>query len=262
MSEGSIGTFFRNYDANQDAPEGKEKFWEIESNEFKKALKNLMYEKFTKFGALRIAFLFREKHTTSKGRIIYGSCEKVSDKNKVLNNKDYIIILSWDVWERLNYKQREALIYHELSHINIDDEDNNLNTVGHDLEFFRKEYKLYGAWNIDLELLEKDLKQLDLFQKINLSDDEVDNDNDDGAIDENLFVTLDEGKFIKLKEDFGDYKRGTIFKITFIDDDKIFIREENNDEEEVLQGDGEAFEASKDMVNEMFDKQAKVEYHS
>ena len=265
-----IGSFFKHYDHLLDAPGDDEKFWKAESAEFMDCIDNLLYACFTSYKIFRITYLFRDKHTTSKGKVCYGTCEKVSDKNKVLQNIDYVITLAWDVWEKLNYKQREALIFHELSHIDYND-NGTPTTAGHDLEFFRNEYRYYGAWNVDLELLENDLRQLDFFNSIKTGqvkitvpdDDENDNNDDDKVLElvsddapiDNtpLFVSLVEGESIVLTGELDGYRFGTVFTVTDKGETNLFMREEIDTDNDEFQGSGEAFPASDELINEMFE---------
>tara|TARA_R110000823_G_scaffold231418_1_gene358121 strand:+ start:839 stop:1159 length:321 start_codon:yes stop_codon:yes gene_type:complete len=46
-----------------------------------------------------------------------GKCQLIPAIFKMLTGLDYIIYVNADGWDSLNYKQKEALIFHELEHI-------------------------------------------------------------------------------------------------------------------------------------------------
>ena len=66
---------------------------------------------------------------------------------------DYLIVIGQDAWDALSANQREALMYHELSHfVGWDDETETWTLRGHDIEVFAKEIERYGAWRGDLRV--------------------------------------------------------------------------------------------------------------
>jgi hypothetical protein len=107
---------------------------------------------------VRIGYLMREKHGTTKGKVVMGNCQKQSAKQKLLNVFDFIITLSADVWAELEPEQREALLLHELKHVGVkpdpDDQDSDVFFLRpHDTEEFRDVIHVYGLWQPDLEEL-------------------------------------------------------------------------------------------------------------
>ena len=99
----------------------------------------------------RIDYLMRNKKSwTSKGRTVFGKLKKPTGLVRWYSNADFVVLLNWEVWERLNPMQRIALIYHELRHAEID--EGAASTRGHDFEGFFDELELFGTrtyeeWN-------------------------------------------------------------------------------------------------------------------
>jgi len=157
---------FALYDPQADNPPVKDdKFWKPESEEFHSAVAQLIQKDFSFIDHLNIVFLFRDKHGTHCGNAVWGHCQKQSDKQKELHGFDVAIVIAWDIWSVIDNIKREALIYHELSHIGIDPETDNVTMQAHDLEFFRGEFRKYGAWSTELEGLVNDLQQMELFKR-------------------------------------------------------------------------------------------------
>lgn len=109
----------------------------------------------------KIDYLWREKGGTSAGNLVLGKCVKVSGLARYFSGgSDYVVWLAADHARalRLNKWQLEALLYHELSHIDLDDDDETgeptaVRTRGHDAEIFYDELAYYGVWRRSLEPL-------------------------------------------------------------------------------------------------------------
>jgi predicted metallopeptidase len=104
----------------------------------------------------RFTFLFRNNGWDSKGRTILGQVRKVSEIDNAimcsevgLEDIDIVMILNGDKWKDLSTMQREALIAHELCHVEIADKGYGL--VPHDVEEFARVVKRYGLWKNDLQ---------------------------------------------------------------------------------------------------------------
>lgn len=63
---------------------------------------------------------------------------------------DYIIWFALDAWAVINDADREALVYHELTHAGTD-EQGKPQLKPHDAAVFTTEVKLYGAWWSDAQ---------------------------------------------------------------------------------------------------------------
>ena len=87
------------------------------------------------------------------------------------SDPDFIILLDAVYWAQATQREREILVYHELSHIaHAEDKDGepkyNEDTgrpvyriVGHDVEEFSAVARRYGAWNADLQQFAQALKE-------------------------------------------------------------------------------------------------------
>lgn len=106
---------------------------------------------FNRLRTTHIHYLFRFAETWEKnGKTIFGQMKKPSGLLKEYAGCDFIVLLNWHVWLRLNPMQRVALVYHELSHGT--EEDGKPQIRPHDFEGFFHELALfgtrtYGDWN-------------------------------------------------------------------------------------------------------------------
>lgn len=79
-----------------------------------------------------------------------GKCSLATGKWKYLIDKEFVIEVWGKWWEQASDKQKEALLFHELSHIGFkdsDDGDVKWNIKDHDVEEFNEVVKRYGDWN-------------------------------------------------------------------------------------------------------------------
>jgi hypothetical protein len=95
-----------------------------------------------------------------------GKCQLVPAIFKLLTGLDYIIYVNADGWNGLNYKQKEALIFHELEHIGWkpnakDPEFGKWATRRHDMEEFNSVVQRYGRWLEDVTMFDNSLKSFD-----------------------------------------------------------------------------------------------------
>lgn len=67
----------------------------------------------------RIGFLFRDEAPVKDGRITLGAAKKVGDEVKPYVNYDFLIWAAGDYWPRLDEKQKQALVDHELCHCGL-----------------------------------------------------------------------------------------------------------------------------------------------
>ena len=98
------------------------------------------------------------------GQLILGKAKKASDLDRELHGYDFVILLNWNVWNRVDWteEQMRALIDHELCHctVALDKNDNpREDTQGrpvwrmrkHDIEEFREVVDRHGLWKQDLQ---------------------------------------------------------------------------------------------------------------
>lgn len=99
-----------------------------------------------------IAILMRTKPTTSKGKVVMGHAEKVSEKWKALVKVDFdfLIWLDDETWGESDEQRRRAILDHELCHCKYDPGTGKTSLRGHDIEEFGEIVERYGAWKADL----------------------------------------------------------------------------------------------------------------
>lgn len=103
-----------------------------------------------------ICYMFRSEHQKAGGKVVLGKCSKQSDKLKILHGFDFIIEFAHDIWQQLTDIQRQALILHELKHIEITESKEGelkLRVAKHDLEEFRDVVEIFGLYTQDLQAM-------------------------------------------------------------------------------------------------------------
>ena len=101
----------------------------------------------------QIRYFWRRKTGVSKGRVKIGYCKRASDLLGHFTGCDFIIWLSATTARdgKFTDRQVEAAIFHQLCHIETDDEGNFI-SARHDFEGFAAEVRQYGTWTEDLKL--------------------------------------------------------------------------------------------------------------
>jgi hypothetical protein len=130
----------------------------------------------------RIALAWRKAlKPDADGKLILGRAKKASDLDREIAPYDFVIILNKEFWTdaRTKEEQRTALMDHELSHCEVELDDNGEPKVDekdricyrirkHDIEEFRGVVERNGIYKRDLELFAKTLRgripQADLFE--------------------------------------------------------------------------------------------------
>ncbi len=85
----------------------------------------------------------------SKGRTVFGECERVADKNKWAIPADFLIVVYEPNCEGMDDEHLRRLLFHELLHVGVgEDKDGNevYSIVPHDMEDFRK---CVDRWGVD-----------------------------------------------------------------------------------------------------------------
>jgi hypothetical protein len=96
----------------------------------------------------RIKYLFCVKPRFKAGKSVLGSCKLFPDKDRLFHTWDAVVTFDKEFWDMYSEK-REPLIFHELCHLEQDD-DGILSIVSHDIEEFQAVWKKYGDWQDDL----------------------------------------------------------------------------------------------------------------
>lgn len=112
-------------------------------------------------GAVTIDFLWKAKGGTSGGNLVLGKCIKNSGLARHYSNyTDYTVWIAADHSRSYGFNrwQLEALIFHELLHIDYEEPEEEgaaavKGTKGHDAELFYSEIEEYGLWRRSLQRL-------------------------------------------------------------------------------------------------------------
>lgn len=115
------------------------------SADVKEVARKVIAEHHPALAQLKIAYLKRFGAWSSKGRDTWAKLFKASDRDRLLHEYDYVLVVNAGVWAALDGPTREALIDHELSHVGMD-KNGNWKLFGHDLEDFIAVVRRRGAW--------------------------------------------------------------------------------------------------------------------
>lgn len=94
---------------------------------------------------VKIKYLLVDKYIS---KTCIGKCIKANKELKYFTQIDYIIEISKDVWDQIDDKAREIIIYHELLHILLKiNREGKLTTkiLDHDIKDFSTIIKKYGV---------------------------------------------------------------------------------------------------------------------
>jgi len=95
---------------------------------------------------------------SSKKSQFLGKCCKASGHWKHMTNFDYVVIVWETFWKNATEFQKKALLFHELSHIKLEEKENpegdleiSWKLKKHDAEIFISELEMFGAWHEPLD---------------------------------------------------------------------------------------------------------------
>lgn len=94
----------------------------------------MINEHHSRLAEAKIKYLLRSGSWRVKGRERMGNAEKCSSKHKHLTGYDFIVTINKLFWDKMNVKERKALVDHELCHCGKS--DNGWCIWPHDLEDF------------------------------------------------------------------------------------------------------------------------------
>lgn len=95
-----------------------------------------------------IIYLESDYAKTSKGKLVFGQCEKIQDKYKWGIPADFTITVFEPNVEKFTDDQIRTLLHHELLHVGIDkkaDGSESYSIVDHDIEDFKLILDTYGT---------------------------------------------------------------------------------------------------------------------
>lgn len=117
---------------------------------------------FAHLGMYSIGYFWKVKAGKKMGKVVAGKESKASGLLAYKLQATYVIEVSADVARTFNNLQLEALVYHELCHLGVDEDDDGNTTprvAAHDIEMFLAEYRSYGPWHLDLVNAERTFQQ-------------------------------------------------------------------------------------------------------
>lgn len=97
---------------------------------------------------VKIIYLSSDYAKTSKGKLVFGQCEKVADKYKWGIPADFTITVFEPNVQKFTDDQIRMLLHHELLHVGIDkkaDGSESYSIVDHDIEDFKLILDKYGT---------------------------------------------------------------------------------------------------------------------
>lgn len=94
----------------------------------------------------RIAFQDSDQAKKSNGKVVFADTEKVKDKYKRFMPYDFVITFYTPNTDHLDDEHLMRLMFHELSHVGFDPEENMFSIIPHDVEDFRD---VIERWGID-----------------------------------------------------------------------------------------------------------------
>lgn len=108
---------------------------------------------------LRVRYYWRRKSAATLGK-----CFTTSGLLREALGADVVIWLAANLARDAGFEQRqvEALLFHELLHIQLDDKTGKYALRGHDFEGFMAELEKFGPWRADLISMVKAAGQLSM----------------------------------------------------------------------------------------------------
>lgn len=130
----------------------------------RRVAQRLIAADFPRLRGLRIEYVFAEKTPKRHGAEVWGLARKIGSLSAflagALDDQDdgtaeefFCVVISQPVWAKLDDLQKEALVFHELCHFGVEEDENGdskLSILPHDLEEFGSVVKRYGLWREDV----------------------------------------------------------------------------------------------------------------
>jgi len=123
--------------------------YELATDEVRDTAENLIASHHRYLSDAHISYLFRDKGwKTTCGRTILGKAAKRTEIDKLLSNReeDFIIIIAKPDWEKMDSREKESLLDHELYHCGaIMTNEGRIKWIirKHDIEQFAQVLKRY-----------------------------------------------------------------------------------------------------------------------
>lgn len=122
------------------------------NNDYAEIADELIRDEYSLFHLLesraKIIYLSSDYAKTSKGKLVFGQCEKIQDKYKWGIPADFTITVFEPNAAKFTDDQIRILLHHELLHVGIDkkaDGSESYSIVDHDIEDFKLILDKYGT---------------------------------------------------------------------------------------------------------------------
>ncbi len=111
-----------------------------------------------------IIVIWKDVAEASGGKMTLAKIGKVSERDKAIYETlaDFILQISSNTWQTLKEDQREAIIYHELLHIDINAKDGTFILRKHDVEEFSNVVEHYGFYKSDVQEFAQTILNVDI----------------------------------------------------------------------------------------------------
>jgi hypothetical protein len=126
-----------------------------------KLTERIIADKRPQLAQSEIVIMFREKAGTKGSKVVIATARKVSEKDNVIHSWDgkpdidFVIEIGANIWNELDDEQKEAVLFHELNHcdVQIDDETGIEKNIirGHSIEEFTDVVDHYGFYMDDVQ---------------------------------------------------------------------------------------------------------------
>lgn len=105
------------------------------------------YPEFWFINAYDVSVLWKERGAKKNGKAMMANAQTLSGLTRYYAPQSvrWLIVVAYDHTAELNASQMEALLYHEMLH--LQEEEGKPILVGHDLELFAAEIEKYGLWH-------------------------------------------------------------------------------------------------------------------
>ena len=115
-------------------------------------IKNTPELSYIKNSQVRIIYLVSNQAKKTGSKVVHGECEKVPAKYRWAIPADFTITLFAPNNEHMSERQLEILLFHEMLHIGITDNEDGTeeyNIIPHDLEDFKTIIDKFGTeWSL------------------------------------------------------------------------------------------------------------------